>query len=84
MYSKLYPALNQVTPSKVKNRTEISTNTYLATTANHKSDYTPSFTLEKPESFAVSTCARITRTFTVTRISTFARITTFPTFAKVI
>ena len=46
MYSKITLALYQVTPSKAKNLTQIFTNIYLATSANHKSNYKLAFTLE--------------------------------------
>ena len=74
-----YPALNRVTPSKAKNCTQIFTNTYLATSANHKSDYTASFCVRNTsKSFTASTYARISR------ISRIAKITKNSAIARII
>ena len=59
MHSKNTLHLFESRHQKLKKRTQIFTNTYLATLANHKSNYTASFTLEKPESFTASTYAKI-------------------------
>ena len=49
VYSKNTIALNQITPSKAKNRTQIFTNINLAFSANHKSNYSARFYAKKPE-----------------------------------
>ena len=69
MYSKNTPALNRVTPSKAKNRTQIFTNVNLAISANHKSNYPASFyTKKKPELFTASTNDKTHSTSTVEQL----------------
>ena len=68
-------ALNQVTPSKAKNRTKIFTKTYLATPANHRSDYTARFyAKKKTELFTPSTDAETAKISRIARTAKIARI----------
>ena len=64
-------------PSKAKNNTQLFTNVNFATSANNNQTTLPTFMLETPKLFIVSTYATKT---TFTRITTHARI---PTFARI-
>ena len=62
MFSENTLTLDRVTPSKAKTVQNVHEHFYLATSANHKSDYTASFHAKKTEPFTASvTCELITK-----------------------